>query len=198
MISLVNSELFRLLILLLALDLEKPGLDEGQLTNLRQNSVDNKYLNKKCTSSGFSAFILADHFKSTQWIPPTSSEGVSVSSNSQIITRTIGRRALQDTIEATLGAALSSGGIPMVLKTGTQLGLCFGGITPWGQRESAKVLMENGRDVGTAANMKHIEAKLGYKFKNGRLLLQALTHRSYVAAETHCYEREEHLGDGGF
>lgn len=162
------------------------------MTFLRQNCVDNKYLNKKCISTNFAAFILADHFLPKKWIP-TSSEA-QLSSDGTRIVRRIGRRALQDTMEATLGAAYLTGGIQMVLETGTKLNLCFGGTKPWGERESAKVLVELPSFIPPA--LEALEVKLGYKFRNGRILLQAMTHRSYSAAETHCYEREEHLGDG--
>lgn len=82
----------------------------------------------------------------------------------------------------------------MVLEAGQKMGLCFGGTTPWGERESALRLIRP--ETGTSPGLRKIEERLGYKFKNGNLLLQAFTHRSYSAGTTHCYEREEHLGDG--
>lgn len=40
-----------------------------------------------------------------------------------------------------------------------------------------------------------LEAKLGYRFTHGVLLLQACTHRSYKSATSYSYERLEFIGD---
>lgn len=160
---------------------------------LRQNSVDNRFLRQRSLATGFSSFLLPERFQTSTWIPPTLEDG-QLSSDGLSITRNVGRRALADTIEATLGAAYLSGGLEMALETGDRLGLCFGGTKPWSERASAREL--GGEPTTTPPGLQLLEAKLGYVFKNARLLLQALTHRSYTAAETHCYEREEHVGDG--
>lgn len=105
------------------------------------------------------------------------------------------RKHLSDVVEATLGAAVLTGGIPIALETGETLGLCFGGTSHWSQRASAQPLLAAER-VEVASALKFVEEALGYKIKTqGRLLVQALTHRSFPG-DGYCYEREEYLGDG--
>lgn len=98
-------------------------------------------------------------------------------------------------MEAILGAAFLSGGRDLALKTGSRLGLCFGGETLWENRSVDR----KEEDFAVPPNLVRLMTKLemigGYKFKSARLLLQAVTHRSYERGSA-CYEREEYLGDG--
>jgi hypothetical protein len=95
--------------------------------------------------------------------------------------------------EALLGAAYLTGGFEAVLQTGTALGLCFGGPDPWHERYA---LQKTVLEAPVGPGLVPLQKMLGYKFKHGQLLMQALTHRSYVSGSTHCQEREEFLGDG--
>jgi endoribonuclease Dicer len=79
----------------------------------------------------------------------------------------------------------------MALETGDKLGLCFGGTTPWDERDAARELLKGPRSEVPPA-LKELERGLGYHFQgHGELLLQAVTHRSYTAATSYCYERLE-------
>lgn len=40
-----------------------------------------------------------------------------------------------------------------------------------------------------------LEERIGYQFKNKKLLIQALTHPTYQLGYTECYQRLEFLGD---
>lgn len=140
--------------------------------------------------SGYASFILAERFRTNTWTP-VDEEARQLGIEGE---RLVGRRALADTIEATLGAAYSTGGLVMALETGDRLGLCFGGATPWAERSAARELSSRTSIVPPA--LQELQSNLGHTFRNGSLLLQAVTHRSYTAATTYCYERLEYLGDG--
>ena len=173
--------------------LENPTLDEGRMGPIRANSIDNQFLRTRSLKSGYVRAVLSEPFRTRSWVPSTSDDATLVK-DGQSVERLVKRRTLSDTMESTLGAAYLTGGVPMALATGHELGLCFGGTTPWGERASAPLIVASG--ISTPAGLREIEEKLEYTFNDVRLLQQALTHRSYGAAETHCYEREEHLGDG--
>ena len=166
--------------------------DEGGLSMRRMNSIDNQHLRMKATKLGLTRFIRTEFMKARTWVPATDAnmdlrpDGISSST-------VVPRRALSDCMEALLGAAYLSGGMAAVLQTGEALGLCFGGSVAWSERYQIGQQMPV-MPVGPA--LRTLEEQLGYTFKHGQLLQQALTHRSFSNAQTHCQEREEFLGDG--
>ncbi|SCZ92562.1 BZ3500_MvSof-1268-A1-R1_Chr5-2g07980 [Microbotryum saponariae] len=192
-----------------------PGADEGRLSVVRQNSVSNTFLRALNLAKGYSNAILARKFLTAHWIPehaeipppePSAEEstrGVEPKilaedpriAAADAVQKKIGRKTLADVIESTLGAAIKTGGMPLALQVGEQFGLCFGGVTPWHLREgAARIAAIPATEV--PVGLLDLERRLGYKFeRHGRLLLQAITHRSCRAATTYCYEREEFLGD---
>ncbi|KAM0750653.1 hypothetical protein T439DRAFT_347998 [Meredithblackwellia eburnea MCA 4105] len=169
-----------------------PTYDEGRMSRLRSNSTDNHYLRHRSLQIKFCDAIISEPFRTTNWTPLDLKAGTLVEEG-RYIKRTAGRRALSDTVEAILGAAYLTGGFPVALKTGDQLGLCFGGDRAWSTRAGFNTMEFDSSP--TPANISLLQARLGYKFRASRMLIQALTHRSFKGAETHCYEREEHLGD---
>lgn len=166
--------------------------DEGGLSARRMNSIDNQHLRMKALKKNLQQHMFIDFFRMRTWVPPTS-ENSGLSDDGSVFKRTIPRRAMSDCIEAILGAAYMSGGFDAVLQAGTALGLCFGGSQPW--HECYK-LSNNVQVLPVGQALLPLEKQLGYKFKHGQLLLQAMTHRSFANATTHCQEREEFLGDG--
>lgn len=126
------------------------------------------------------------------WVAPTLDNGT-LSEDGLLFRKRIPRRALSDCTEALLGAAYLTGGFDAVLQTGSALGLCFGGPEPWYEHYA---LTSDVLEAPVGPALLPLETLLGYKFKHGQLLMQALTHRSFVGGSTHCQEREEFLGDG--
>lgn len=168
--------------------------DEGGLSTRRMNSIDNQHLRNKAIRKGLQNHLFTEFFRMRTWVPPTLENGT-ISEDGLTIRRTIPRRALSDCVESLLGAAYLSGGFEAVLRTGDALGLCFGGTTPWHERYQ---LTEDVMELPAGRLLAPLEEQLGYKFKHGQLLMQALTHRSFASGSTHCQEREEFLGDGEF
>lgn len=113
----------------------------------------------------------------------------------------VGGKALADTMESLLGASFSEGGIAMALQVGHRLGLAFGGEVSWRERFEK---LHGGKEqerwmvppnlVGLVEKLEEVG---GYRVRNPRLFVQAITHRSYQLGAT-SYEREEFLGDGSF
>ncbi|GAA5850888.1 hypothetical protein JCM8547_009121 [Rhodosporidiobolus lusitaniae] len=172
-----------------------PTAEEDRLTRLRENSVSNRFLRTRSLESGYASCIIPHLFRTSTFVPPSSDEAV-LSENGTEMTKKVHRRVLSDTMEATLGAAVATnpGDFSLVLETGMQLGLYFGGTTPWADREEGKKLLDvEPRRAGKS--MRSVEKALGYEVKTqGALMGQALVHRSY-AAQVPSYERSEYLGD---
>lgn len=173
--------------------LQHPKAEEEHLSSLRRNSVDNRFLRRLALECGLSKFILPHRLRSTTFVPETSDDAT-VSEDGLLITKTIGRRLLSDTIEAILGAAVIDLGFDGVLAVAARFGLCTGGTVPWSEREPAQVLLD-APPTRSGPGLQQLEAAIGYSFRTqGQLLRRALTHRSCVG-DSGCYEREEFLGD---
>ena len=166
--------------------------DEGGLSTRRMNSIDNQHLRIKALKKGLQKHLLTEFLRMRTWVPHTLENGT-ISADGFTVRRRIPRRALSDCVESLLGAAYLSGGFEAVLRAGDALGLCFDGPRPWHERYQ---LTEDVRQLPVGRSLQPLEEQLGYKFKHGQLLMQALTHRSFAGASTHCQEREEFLGDG--
>ncbi|GAA6047894.1 hypothetical protein JCM3770_006412 [Rhodotorula araucariae] len=192
--------------------LEHPHADENRLTRLRENSVDNRFLRQQSRATGLSEYILPHILRTLTFVPETADDATVGEDGLRTIKR-LSRRLLCDTVEATLGAALLTGsvevtttagelalkvsdtGLQRVLEVGDRLGLCFGGPDPWACRPSARKFLDVEPEAAGLA-FRTVEAAMGYSVKTqGRLLTQALTHRSWVGEGAFCYEREEYLGD---
>lgn len=126
---------------------------------------------------------------------PENVDSEEISPDGTTLKRLVNGKVLSDVVEATLGAAVLTGGTPTALETGEKLGLCFGGTTTWRDRPSARKILEV-ESVPPSPALRFLEDALGYKIRSqGRLLVQSLTHRSFPG-DGYCYEREEYLGDG--
>ncbi|GAA6061113.1 hypothetical protein JCM10212_006144 [Sporobolomyces blumeae] len=175
--------------------LEYPTAEEGRLTALRSNSVDNRFLREKslATAIGLASFVMPSPLRFSTFRPEATDEAI-LSDDGLFSTRRISRKILSDTVEAVLGAAVRTGGLEMAMEVGTKLDLCFGGTTPWSDRPSARKLLDV-EPTKAGSGLSAVEEALGYEFKtHGQLLRQALTHRS-CPDSNYCYEREEFLGD---
>lgn len=99
---------------------------------------------------------------------------------------------MSDCIEALIGASWLSGPTDVALAVGHSLKMCFGGSQPWHERPEA--LRMNSRPAyGSAIEHKPLEQALGYTFRNGKLLQEALTHQSsaVLRPQNPTYERLE-------
>jgi endoribonuclease Dicer len=167
-----------------------PNRHEGQLSMLRQNSVSNRFLLSRAKEIGLEKFLTCENQGLRTW---TSSIQCPVLDDfvrtSRCVSREFPRRSLQDCMEAALGASFVTGGIEMSLQSGRALGLDFGGPAPWNIRYSIPELSL------VPSVFSELQETLGYSFRSGKLLLEALTHSSFDNQTTNSYERLEFLGD---
>ncbi|KAH9467745.1 hypothetical protein Pst134EA_011373 [Puccinia striiformis f. sp. tritici] len=169
---------------------------EGDMSYLRAQSIGNAYLRGKAVRANLPGSILNQRFRTDKFRDAQTEEGKELADGN--FSTKIPRRVLSDVAEAILGVGYLTGGIESGLKVGTALDLCFGGPTPWNQRE-LNIRFEKDVHEKLEPSMilkyEHLERKIGYVFKEKLLLVQALTHRSANSFLTNCYEREEWLGD---
>ncbi|KAJ7702228.1 hypothetical protein B0H17DRAFT_1167119 [Mycena rosella] len=163
-----------------------PNRHEGQLSILRKNGVCNRFLLSRGKELGLEAFLISETNGLNAWQAGIQSPK---SRPRRCVSREFPRRSLQDCMEAILGASFVTGGIEMALHTGRALALDFGGPAPWGIRYPA-------REPSPVSSMfSALEESLGYSFRDGKLLVEALTHESFDNQITSSYQRLEFLGD---
>ena len=173
-----------------------PNRHEGQLSNLRQKVVSNRYLLNRALDIGLERFLISETPSVYKWkytLPDDTPKYFDKDFIPQrSATKRCPRRSLQDSMEALLGASFVAGGISLALATGTSLGLDFGGPLPWFMRYANNV-----EQTPVAALFASLEGNLGYKFRHNHVLLEALSHPSSVAySDSPSYQRLEFLGDG--
>ena len=169
-----------------------PHLHEGQLTNLRQGTLSNKYLLSKALDLGLEQYVISEGQSIRKWRHVVSDDRATESA-AQVL-RCYPRRGLQDCMEAMLGAAFVTGGISMALLAGVSLGLAFGGGTPWPLRYNE---LASSDESSVPPLFASLQESLGYSFRAQDLLREAITHPSFES-DYPSYQRLEFLGDGGF
>lgn len=167
-----------------------PHKHEGQLDRIKVNCVSNRVLLARAREKGLERFLTSEARFTRAWQYTFDAE-LSDAGSCRGILRRFPRRSLQDCMEALLGASFICGGIDMALQTGTALGLCFGGASPWPER------YKNEREFPSSPMLRHLQETLGYTFQDGQLLLEAVTHPSFFDMNGgSSYQRLEFLGDG--
>ncbi|KAI4523212.1 hypothetical protein K525DRAFT_196949 [Schizophyllum commune Loenen D] len=162
-----------------------PHRHEGQLTPLRQICISNKCLLTRAREVQLERFLTSETHSLSVW---DYTEDAKVPA--RCARRLFPRRSLQDCMEAILGASYLTGGIDSALHAGTSLGLAFGGSVPWPRRYPRR------SRVPVPDLFSELQAKLGYTFRDGVLLCEALTHSSFASLDSYgSYERLEFLGD---
>ncbi|THV05043.1 type III restriction enzyme [Dendrothele bispora CBS 962.96] len=166
-----------------------PHRHEGQLSVLRKNSICNSFLLSRALDIGLDRFVISEKQSVRIWPYVVSDEVEESSPSTRLAKCRYPRRSLQDCMEATIGAAFVTGGIPMALHTGVALGMTFGGSLPWCLRYQREELF-------VPKLFSQLQDNLGYTFRNGCLLREAVTHPSFASVEeTSSYQRLEFLGD---
>lgn len=170
---------------------------EGDMSCVRSKSIDNAYLRRKALQANLPGSILSQRFRTDRFRDTQTEDGKELANGD--FSRKIPRRVLSDVVEALLGAGFLTGGIALGLKVGTALDLCFGGTSPWGERELnfsfGAAAAQCALKESVLIKYEALQEKIGYVFNKQLLLIQALTHRSANSFMTNCYEREEWLGD---
>ena len=169
-----------------------PFRHEGQLDAVRRCCVSNRTLLARAQAVGLERFLSSEIQTMRVW-PYTAPEDwdSTQAGGSRLVERSFPRRSLQECMESTLGAAFLSGGIPTALRAGAALGLSFGGSVPWPLRYGWRIEHVNVSPLFTS-----LTERLGYEFKCGNLLIEAVSHPSFQYTSLPSYQRLEFLGDG--
>ncbi|QRV86430.1 endoribonuclease Dicer [Ceratobasidium sp. AG-Ba] len=186
--------------------LKHPNHHEGQLTAIKDSIVSNANLMVIGKNGPLSKLLITEKMLTRRtWRPPTSSttrddldEGSKEEEgdgdedgDDEAVQVTFHTKSLADCTEATLGAAYLSLGIDSALQVGQALGLPIGGTVPWRFRN----LPTFRERTGVPALFAPVEEKLGYRFINDTLVIEAFTHTAYDPTKGPSYNRLEFLGD---
>ncbi|GJE87973.1 hypothetical protein PsYK624_040560 [Phanerochaete sordida] len=167
-----------------------PHRHEGQLDILRRNSVSNRTLLARAKEVMLEHFLTSEPQTMRIWRFALSGEvDLSDPMPDRFVSRRMPKRSLQDCMEASLGAGFATAGISMALRVGTALGLGFGGPLPWPARYDRQP------ETPVAVMFNDIQEILGYEFKSGHLLIEAVTHPSFRSPTNSSYQRLEFMGD---
>lgn len=169
-----------------------PYRHEGQLSTLRQSSISNRTLLARAKEVGLEDFLTSEPQSVHIWRYVNSIDHDPYSADlSRRVARQFPRRSLQDCMEAILGAAFMSGGMNIALRAGDALGLSFGGSQPWSVRYSRPPYKSPVPPL-----LLDLQARIGYEFHRGEILVEAMTHPSFCSSDNPSYQRLEFLGDG--
>jgi endoribonuclease Dicer len=169
-----------------------PFRHEGQLDAVRRCCVSNRTLHARAQAIGLERFLTPEIQSVRVWpyTIPDGRDSVQMGEG-RLVERAFPRRSLQECMESTLGAAFLSGGIPTALRAGAALGLSFGGSVPWPLRYGWRI-----EHVKVSPLFASLTERLGYEFKCGNLLIEAVSHPSFQYTSLPSYQRLEFLGDG--
>ncbi|XP_022732896.1 endoribonuclease Dicer homolog 2-like isoform X2 [Durio zibethinus] len=171
---------------------------EGLLSIRKEKIISNAALCKLGCDKKLPGFIRDEPFDPKSWmIPGYNSGSYALNEETLCNTRKIyvsGRRKVKskkvaDVVEALIGAYLSTGGEAAGVLFMNWIGIDVD-FTNIPYERHFKVQAER------LVNVQHLESLLNYSFQDPSLLVEALTHGSYMLAEIPgCYQRLEFLGD---
>ncbi|CAH2078579.1 unnamed protein product [Thlaspi arvense] len=171
---------------------------EGLLSKKKDAMISNVTLCKFACQQKLQGFIRNECFEPKGWMVPGQSSSaydlvndtLPDSRNIYIVRmRNLKFKRVADVVEALIGAYLSEGGEVAALMFMSWVGIKVDFTTTPIQRDFS-IRAEKLVNVG------YMESLLRYRFKDKSLLVEALTHGSYMKPEIpRCYQRLEFLGD---
>ncbi|XP_015166742.1 endoribonuclease Dicer homolog 2-like [Solanum tuberosum] len=171
---------------------------EGLLTVKKNQIISNAALCKLGCARKIPGFIRNEPFDLKAWIIPGDNSQVHsfddefLTSSDKMYSRVkqkIKSKRVADVVEALIGAYLSSGGEVAALSFMKWLGVDINFV-------DAPMSRHFPMNAEKLVNVRYLESLLLYKFNDPSLLVEALTHGSYMLPEIpRCYQRLEFLGD---
>jgi dsRNA-specific ribonuclease len=138
--------------------------------------------------TGLDKFIIKEPFTGRKWRPPYVEDLLEVQEPPK---REMSTKVLADVVEALIGASMVDGGISKAL-------LCLQIFLPesdWLPLEEQRLTLYNhAPDTELPTTLQPLEELIGYAFNKKSLLIEAMTHGSYIAG-AQSLERSEFLGD---
>ncbi|KFA61203.1 hypothetical protein S40285_06443 [Stachybotrys chlorohalonatus IBT 40285] len=169
-----------------------PKWNEYYLSSAKDRLVSNSRLQRAAVEKGLVRFILTRPFTGQDWRPIYIDEACEQrglpSDKRKLSTKTIA-----DVVEALIGASYQDGGIGKALK-------CISVFIDDGDWQDIGVLQAHLFNQAVHSQLPPVLAPLedliGYSFRKKTLLVEAMTHASYLAnKDTMSLERLEFLGD---
>ncbi|KAL5998516.1 hypothetical protein ACLOJK_009459 [Asimina triloba] len=170
---------------------------EGLLSTKKDKMISNNTLFALGCKRELQGFIRNECFDPKHWTVPGDYSGYfweeEMFSSMNIYkmgTRNFKRKVVADVVEALIGAYLSTTGELSALIFMEWLGMRINFVNKMPDDRPLLVKPE------TYVNVSHLESLLKYSFHDRSLLVEALTHGSYLVPEVpRCYQRLEFLGD---
>ncbi|PHH72274.1 hypothetical protein CDD80_4654 [Ophiocordyceps camponoti-rufipedis] len=169
---------------------------EGYLTAARENLVANSRLCRASREKDLAKFILTKSFTGKKWRPLYLDQLKDGHRQQTGGVRIMSTKTLADVVEALIGASYMDGGLSKAL-------ICISSFLDdkemqWrhvdDNRERLFEMVRSQSSLPPA--LEQLEALMGYSFRKKALLVEAMTHGSYVLdINTRSYERLEFLGD---
>lgn len=156
--------------------------------------ISNARLSRAAIETGLAKYILYDRFTGKQW-RPLYLDDLAEESNEARRERPLSTKVLADVVEALIGAAYCDGGISKALSC---IGL-FVHEQEWSDiSKQRQMLYDDHIDSGPRSNvLEPLEELIGYTFQKQSLLVEAMTHASFVTTRGggRSLERLEFIGD---
>lgn len=169
---------------------EYPLWHEGLLSFKKDRFVSNGRLAKASVDAGIDKYIVTKQFTANKWRPLYAED---LAKSPTPPERKISSKILADVVEALIGAATLDGGIPKAL---TCLSVLLPELSWKPLKTRQSFLYQRAPDLSLPPILGPLEDLLGYKFTKPSLLIEALTHASYISNTSNCsLERLEYLGD---
>ncbi|XP_019181100.1 PREDICTED: endoribonuclease Dicer homolog 2-like isoform X2 [Ipomoea nil] len=176
-----------------------PNDQEGLLTAKRKGMISNSQLYKLAYNRKIPGFIRDEQFDPKTWVGPGDYSIDSKLDEECVLTsgklysrgrRKMDNETIADVTEALIGAFLSTAGEIAALSFLRWLGLDIDFI-------DAPIVGNFPLNAEQMVNVKRLESDslLNYTFRDPSLLVEALTHGSYIPHGTQSYQRLEFLGD---
>ncbi|KAM0261033.1 hypothetical protein ACHAQJ_002472 [Trichoderma viride] len=171
-----------------------PDWPEGYLSHWRDRLIANSRLYQAAVEFRLPRFIVTKPFTGQKWRPLYLEDVLQEDITATTEERKLSTKTLADVVEALIGASYKEGGL-------TKAEQCIAVFLPegnWnGVDNGRQILLDRvPKDEPLPSVLEPLEKLIGYTFQRKALLIEALTHASYVS-ETgkRSLERLEFLGD---
>jgi dsRNA-specific ribonuclease len=166
---------------------------ESFLTGKKAKVVSNGFLARATMAAGLDRFIINKRFTGLKWRPRYANDILDQKEDTKESSAQ-SSKLLADVVESLIGTSYLIGGFPKAF-------ICVQTLLPlepWTHILKAnEILFDAAPDEFEPTNLSVLERLIGYTFTKKMLLLEALTHASYIGphANVRSYERLEFLGD---
>ncbi|XP_057378262.1 endoribonuclease Dicer-like [Daphnia carinata] len=189
--------------------------DEGRLTLMRMRQISNKHLFHLGQKKGIGEFTAAQRFDlMLNFRPPGFKPPVADHEPNLHVQQFVQKKNVADSMEALIGVYLLTTGIKGAIKLMNWMGLktvpntdimafnpnngfpVLSTCLPSSTLDETQNEEQEHALMHLYTGLESFEKRLRYTFKNKALLVEALTHASYLPNRiTNCYQRLEFLGD---